>query len=291
MNNNIIILPIIIPMITAVLLIFFNKQEKVQKYLSAVSSVINIGISVFLVHYVHTNGIISLEVGDWKAPFGIVLVADMYAILLVLTANIIVFACLLFSYKIVDYNRSKFFYYSGVMFLLTGVSGAFLTGDLFNLFVFYEVMLMSSYFLIVHGNSKPQLRETIKYILVNVISSALFVISVAFLYAVTGTLNMADLSLRVAELGSSGIIAAISIMYLIVFGLKGAIFPLFLDARLLSGSASSCYGSIWCSFDKSWRLFDHKSVYAYFFAGHCIYSYVYRMAGGAYDHIWRYWRH
>jgi len=227
MNNNIIILPIIIPMITAVLLIFFNKQEKVQKYLSAVSSVINIGISVFLVHYVHTNGIISLEVGDWKAPFGIVLVADMYAILLVLTANIIVFACLLFSYKIVDYNRSKFFYYSGVMFLLTGVSGAFLTGDLFNLFVFYEVMLMSSYFLIVHGNSKPQLRETIKYILVNVISSALFVISVAFLYAVTGTLNMADLSLRVAELGSSGIIAAISIMYLIVFGLKGAIFPLF----------------------------------------------------------------
>lgn len=227
MNHNFIILPIVIPLLTGVLLIFFNKRQKMQICLSAAASVVNTAIACFLVQFVKTYGIVSLEVGGWKAPFGIVLVADMYASLLVLTANIVVLACLFFSYKTMAQERIRYFYYSGVMFLLTGVSGAFLTGDIFNLFVFFEVMLMASYFLIVHGNSKPQLRESIKYILVNVISSALFVISVAFLYAVTGTLNMADLSLRVKELGSSGIITVISIMFLIVFGLKSALFPLF----------------------------------------------------------------
>lgn len=225
--NNFIILPIILPLITGILLIFLNKQITIQKWLSGVSSLTGIVITASIVQTVYHEGIQTLEIGNWKPPFGIVLVADMYSSLLVLTTNIIVFACFLFAFRSIGLEREKFFFYPGVMFLLTGVSGAFLTGDIFNLFVFFEVMLMASYFLIVHGNTKVQLRESIKYILVNVISSALFVISVAYLYAVTGTLNMADLSVRVAEMGQSGIISVISIMFLIVFGLKGAIFPLF----------------------------------------------------------------
>jgi multicomponent Na+:H+ antiporter subunit D len=225
--NNFIILPIILPLITGILLIFLNKQITIQKWLSGVSSLTGIVITASIVPAVYHEGIQTLEIGNWKPPFGIVLVADMYSSLLVLTTNIIVFACFLFAFRSIGLEREKFFFYPGVMFLLTGVSGAFLTGDIFNLFVFFEVMLMASYFLIVHGNTKVQLRESIKYILVNVISSALFVISVAYLYAVTGTLNMADLSVRVAEMGQSGIISVISIMFLIVFGLKGAIFPLF----------------------------------------------------------------
>ncbi|WP_044893309.1 Na+/H+ antiporter subunit D [Bacillus alveayuensis] len=225
--NNFIILPIILPLITGILLIFLNKQITIQKWLSGVSSLTGIVITASIVQAVYHEGIQTLEIGNWKPPFGIVLVADMYSSLLVLTTNIIVFACFLFAFRSIGLEREKFFFYPGVMFLLTGVSGAFLTGDIFNLFVFFEVMLMASYFLIVHGNTKVQLRESIKYILVNVISSALFVISVAYLYAVTGTLNMADLSVRVAEMGQSGIISVISIMFLIVFGLKGAIFPLF----------------------------------------------------------------
>jgi len=225
--NNFIILPILLPLLTGILLIFFNKQISVQKWISGLASFIGIIITAYLVQLVHTNGIQTLEVGSWKPPFGIVLVADMYSSLLVLTTNLIVFVCLLFAYRSIGIEREKYFFYPGVMFLLTGVTGAFLTGDIFNLFVFFEVMLMASYFLIVHGNTKIQLRESIKYILVNVISSALFVISVAFLYAVTGTLNMADLSVRVAELGQPAIITVIAILFLIVFGLKGAIFPLF----------------------------------------------------------------
>lgn len=111
--------------------------------------------------------------------------------------------------------------------MLIGVNGAFLTGDLFNLFVFFEVMLMASYVLLVLGGTKIQLRESLKYIIVNVLSSSFFVIMVAYLYSVLGTLNMADISQRITEFNQPGIISVIAIGFLIVFGLKGAIFPLF----------------------------------------------------------------
>lgn len=225
--NNVIVLPILMPMLAGILLIFFNRQQGVQKWLSGSISLLGILLSAYVVQNVYINGIQTLEIGGWEPPFGIVLVADMFSSLLVLTTNIIVFTCLLFSYQSIGRDEGKHYFYPGVMFLLTGVSGAFLTGDIFNLFVFFEVMLMASYFLIVHGGTKIQLRESIKYILINVVSSAIFVISVALLYAVTGTLNMADLSVRISEMGQSSLITVISIMFLIVFGLKGAIFPLF----------------------------------------------------------------
>jgi multicomponent Na+:H+ antiporter subunit D len=225
--NNLIILPIIIPLFTAIILIFFNKNIKVQKWISAIASFAGIVISSVIVQRVHESGIQTLAVGNWKAPYGIVLVADMYSSLLVLTTSIIAFTSLLFAFSTISHDREKFFFYPGVQFLILGVSGAFLTGDLFNLFVFFEVMLMSSYLLLVLGSRKIQLQESIKYILVNVISSALFVIAVAYLYAVTGTLNMADLSVRISEMGQSGYITVLAILFLIVFGLKGAIFPLF----------------------------------------------------------------
>ncbi|WP_175640594.1 Na+/H+ antiporter subunit D [Metabacillus schmidteae] len=225
--NNLIILPIVIPLLMGIILIFFNKNITVQKWLSAIASLASVIVSVIIVQTVHTNGIQTLEIGNWVPPYGIVLVADMYASLLVLTTAIIGFTSLLFAFSSTTVEREKFYFYPGVQFLLLGVTGAFLTGDIFNLFVFFEVMLMSSYLLIVLGSSKNQLRESIKYILVNVISSALFVIAVAYLYALTGTLNMADLSVRIAEMGQSGLLTVLAILFLVIFGLKGAIFPLY----------------------------------------------------------------
>jgi len=225
--NNLIILPIVIPLLMGIILIFFNKNIKIQKWLSAIASLASVIVAVIIVQTVHTNGIQTLEIGNWVPPYGIVLVADMYASLLVLTTAIIGFTSLLFAFSSTTAEREKFYFYPGVQFLLLGVTGAFLTGDIFNLFVFFEVMLMSSYMLIVLGSSKNQLRESIKYILVNVISSALFVIAVAYLYALTGTLNMADLSVRIAEMGQSGLLTVIAILFLVIFGLKGAIFPLY----------------------------------------------------------------
>ncbi|MBD1382588.1 Na+/H+ antiporter subunit D [Metabacillus arenae] len=225
--NNFIILPILIPLLTGILLIFFNKRFAVQKAISLLAAASSVVIALCLVQMVYTEGIQSLYLGGWEPPFGIILVADQFASLLVLTTSIIGLAAVLYSFRTIDRERERFYYFSAVQFLITGVTGAFLTGDIFNLFVFFEVMLMSSYVLIVLGSTKIQLRESIKYLLVNVISSALFVITVAYLYALTGTLNMADLSVVISENGQTGIITVVAIMFLVVFGLKGAIFPMY----------------------------------------------------------------
>ncbi|MHC0039020.1 Na+/H+ antiporter subunit D [Pseudoneobacillus sp. C159] len=224
--NNLMILPILIPLLTAILLIFI-KKIKLQRTLSLISSIITVAISLLLVHTVKENGIQTLDVSNWQAPFGITLVSDMLSALLVLTTSMISFVCILYSFRSIGEEREHFYYYSVIHFLMVGVIGAFTTGDIFNLFVFFEVMLMSSYVLLVLGGTKAQLRESIKYILVNVISSALFVITVAYLYSVVGSLNMAHISVRIAEIGQPGILTVIAVLFLIVFGLKGAIFPLF----------------------------------------------------------------
>ena len=224
---NFLILPILVPLLTGILLLFLTRHITVQRWISALSSFATVIISVLLIQKVRVDGIQTLNLSSWEAPFGITLVSDMFSALLVLTTSIIAFACIIYSFSSIGREREKFYYYPLVQFLIVGVNGAFTTGDIFNLFVFFEVMLMSSYVLLVLGGTKIQLRETIKYILVNVISSALFVITVAYLYSVIGSLNMALISSRISEVGQTGIITVIAVLFLIVFGLKGAIFPLF----------------------------------------------------------------
>ncbi|AOH56925.1 Na+/H+ antiporter subunit D [Peribacillus muralis] len=225
--SNLTFLPVLWPLFTGILLIFLAKKITLQRWISLFSSLIGIVISMYLVFSVHSQGILTLGVGSWEAPFGIVIVADMLAALLVLTTNIIGMAILLYSFRTIGAERERHYYYPVFQFLLIGVNGAFLTGDLFNLFVFFEVMLMASYVLLVLGGTKIQLRESLKYIIVNVLSSSFFVIMVAYLYSVLGTLNMAQISQRIEEVNQPAILSVIAIGFLIVFGLKGAIFPLF----------------------------------------------------------------
>ncbi|MTH55521.1 Na+/H+ antiporter subunit D [Bacillus mangrovi] len=227
MSNNLVMMPLLIPLFAGILLIFFNRKPVVQRIISVLSSVAALLVSIFLTGTVFQNGIQIVEIGGWAPPYGIVFVADMYASLLVLSTAVIGLTGILYSFRSIGREREYFFYYPAVQFLLAGVTGAFLTGDLFNLFVFFEVLLMASYVLMVLGGTKRQLRESIKYISVNVFSSALFVIAVAFLYAVTGTLNMADLSVKISENGQTGLITVIAVLFLVVFGMKGAIFPLY----------------------------------------------------------------
>ncbi|MGM0845878.1 MAG: Na+/H+ antiporter subunit D [Bacillota bacterium] len=224
---NLPILPILIPFITAILLMFMGKNITLQKWVAAIATAGTILASIILVNVVRKNGIQTVDLGSWEAPYGITMVSDMLSALLVTTTSIVTFFVLLYSFRSIGKDRERFFYYPMVLFLLVGVNGAFTTGDIFNLFVFFEVMLMSSYVLLVLGGTKIQLRESIKYILVNIISSALFVVMVAYLYSVVGSLNMADISVRIAEVDQPGILTVIAIMFLVVFGLKGAIFPLY----------------------------------------------------------------
>ncbi|OMP67790.1 Na+/H+ antiporter subunit D [Domibacillus epiphyticus] len=224
---NLPILPILIPLVAAIILIFLAKSIYAQRIVSVIASIATIISSIMIMAKVKSDGIQTVDMGSWPAPFGITLVSDMLSVLLVLTASVITLCVILYSFRSIGNGRERFYYYPIVQFLLLGVNGSFTTGDIFNLFVFFEIMLMSSYVLIVIGGTKIQLRESIKYILVNVISSAIFVMAVGFLYSVTGSLNMAHISARISEIGSEPIITVLAVLFLIVFGLKGAIFPLY----------------------------------------------------------------
>lgn len=225
--NNIVLLPVLIPFFTGALLILFSKKRKVQRVISGIGTLLILTAAVYLAIYVYQNGITVLEAGNWPAPFGIIMVADMFATIMVILSALIGVVCLFFVFQTIAEDREKQYFYPFYFFLLTGVNGAFLTGDLFNLFVFFEVMLIASYVLIVHGGTKYQLRESFKYIIINMFSSMLFLAAVAYIYSITGTVNMAHLSERVAELDQAGALNVVAVLFFIVFAIKGALFPLY----------------------------------------------------------------
>lgn len=225
--NNLVILPVIIPLIAGMVMVIFRNQIFFQKLLGLAAIGGNGAVSFLLLEQIKKEGIQTLQLGDWAAPFGISMVADSFASLLVLTASIVSFAVLLYSFRSIGREREEHYFYPMFLFLLTGVNGSFLTGDIFNLFVCFEVMLVSSYVLISHGGKKIQLRESLKYVLINLISSFLFLVAIAFLYRMIGTLNLAHLSVRVQEAGMDGLLLTVSLLFLIVFSLKAALFLFF----------------------------------------------------------------
>ena len=147
--------------------------------------------------------------------------------LFVLTASIVTAICLIYAFSSIGERHEKMFFYPFVLFLIAGVNGSFLTGDMFNLFVCFEVMLLASYVLVTLGGKKVQLRESIKYVVINVLSSWFFLVALAYLYGTLGTLNMAHLSERVAEAGQGPLLTTISIVFLIVFSLKAGLLLFF----------------------------------------------------------------
>jgi multicomponent Na+:H+ antiporter subunit D len=225
--NNFLIYPIIIPFFFAIVLMFMQRKVLLQRVVTLSALAISSICAFLLLLQVEREGIQTVTFGNWPAPFGITMVADSVSSLLVLTTAVLVFFIVWFGFGMIGKPREQHFYYPGILMITTGVSGAFTTGDIFNLFVFFEVLLIASYLLIVLGGERLQLRESFKYILINVISSALFVITVAFLYSVVGTLNMADISEKIKDINQPGIVTTIAVLFLMVFGLKAAIFPLY----------------------------------------------------------------
>lgn len=227
MMNNLVILPIIVPVITGLILIIFRNRMKVHRFLSILSMLLVFITAAALIHRIDISGIQTLQLGGWTAPFGISLVADLFAMILILVTSIVGTVCLWYAFRTIGKEREKYYFYPLFLFLIAGVNGSFLTGDIFNLFVFFEVMLVSSYVLISLGGTKIQLRESFKYILINMLSSFLFLVAIALLYRITGTLNLAHISVRVAEVGQDGFITTVGLLFLIVFSLKAGLFLFF----------------------------------------------------------------
>lgn len=225
--SNVLILPVIIPLLAGMTMIFFRRRVRPQQWITIISIIATIGTAIFMVQRISSDGIIVLDVGGWEAPYGISLVGDMLSALLVLAASVITLMCVLYAVDSISHDHKIHYFYPFMLILLCGVNGSFLTGDIFNLFVFFEVMLISSYVLLSLGGKKLQLRESIKYVVINVISSTLFVIAIAYLYSITGTLNMAHLSERIAAVGQDGMLTTVSFLFLSVFGLKSGLLLFF----------------------------------------------------------------
>jgi multicomponent Na+:H+ antiporter subunit D len=186
-----------------------------------------LGTGVALVYWVWVHGTVALQVGAWPAPFGITLVADVLSAVMVVVAGGIHLVVVAYSGPSLDPARKAQGYYPLLCVLLMGVCGAFLTGDLFNLFVWFEVMLIASFVLLSLGGERAQLEGAVKYVALNLGASALFLAAVGLLYGVAGTLNLADLSLRLKEVARPGLVTTIALLLLAAFGIKAAAFPLF----------------------------------------------------------------
>src|SRR5690625_3728426 len=216
-----------IPLLAGILVAFFHKKLHIARFLSKLFIMISFAITSYITYIVFTTGNLVLETGSWPAPYGIIFVADPLSSVLVLTTNVLSVACLFIAPKLVSDEKESYFFYTFAFLLISGVSGAFLTGDLFNLFVFFEVLLIASYGLIVLGGNKILLRESLKYVLINLFSSIVFVTTIAFLYAIVGTVNMAHIAERVQEVEQTGALTTIGIVFFFVFATKAALFPLY----------------------------------------------------------------
>jgi multicomponent K+:H+ antiporter subunit D len=225
--NHWIIAPILLPAMSAAVLVLLGSNLMLQRVLNLAATVALIAINVGLAIAAADGSFDVYSLGDWPAPFGIVLVLDRLAALMLLLTSVVALASLLYALRGAD--ASGKYFHALFQFLLMGLGGAFLTGDFFNLFVFFEVLLIASYGLLLHGRGGPRMKAGFHYVAINLVGSALFLIGVSLLYAMTGTLNMADMALKVAAapVEDAALIRAGALMMLVVFSIKAALLPLY----------------------------------------------------------------
>lgn len=218
--------PIIIPFATAVLAFLFRRGPE-GRWLSVLGSAGLLAAGGVLLIEVLQEGVIAAQMGEWAAPFGITLVADNLSAVMVVITGITGLAVSVYALSDIDERKEHLGYHALFQVLLAGVTGAFLTGDLFNLYVWFEVMLIASFGLLILGGSRAQLDGGIKYVTLNLVSTVLFLAGVGLLYGMTGTLNLADLHGAVQEVENRGLLVTVAMLFMVAFGVKAAVFPLF----------------------------------------------------------------
>lgn len=225
--NILLILPLLLPLATAILMLALQSRVVLHRWLNVLSALLLAATSAILLQHVVEDGPLALRIGGWEAPFAVTLVADTLSAIMTAATALIGFTTALYSLGTVDAEREHYFYHPLLQLLLMGINGAFLTGDIFNLYVWFEVMLISSFVLLVLGSRPGQLEGAIKYVTLNLLSSAIFLAATGMLYGMAGTLNMADLAVRIPLIEHRELLQVVAVLFLITFGVKAAIFPLF----------------------------------------------------------------
>lgn len=228
------VLPVLLPALTAIVQLWLGADAgqrgelrlRMARWIGLLSLLAGAFLSFWLVQITDRGDILVYRVGDWPAPYGIALVIDrLSALMLALTSAV---AVPVFWYATGGWDVRGRHFHALFQWQVMGLAGAFVTGDVFNLFVFFEVLLMASYALMVHGQGERRLRAGLHYVVLNLAASAFFLVGVSLLYGVTGTLNLADLALRMPEIhGSQALMAQVAgMILLVVFGFKAALLPL-----------------------------------------------------------------
>lgn len=220
-------LPVVIPLMTGTLCVMFWRYNVIQRALSMAGSLALLASSIWLLVSVLREGHVVMYMGNWVAPYGISLVGDMLSAIMVVLTGMMAVAIAIFSLSSASESHERFGYYPLMHLLLAGVAGSFLTGDIFNLFVWFEVMLIASFALLILGGERAQMEGAVKYVTLNLLSSAIFLSAIGLLYGITGTLNMADVAVKLQAAEHTGMVDVIAVMFMISFGIKAAAFPLF----------------------------------------------------------------
>ena len=225
--NWLLVCPIVIPLATAVIGFAGRGSERTQRAVSLAGAIGLSGAAASLLSTVWRDGIASVQIGRWPAPYGITLVADHLSAAMVAVSALIGLATVVYAFGDVRPGRLSHALHPLLHALLAGVCGSFLAGDVFNLYVWFEIMLIASLALLVLGGTPAQLDGAVRYAALSLIATTLLLSGIGLLYGLTGTLNMADLHLRVQEVEDQGLLTLVAMMFIIAFGLKSAVFPLF----------------------------------------------------------------
>ncbi len=227
MIDNYILAPVFIHLFTAIAQLMAWRKTVTQRVMSVIGSSLGVLLAIRLFTKVYHSGILTMNASNWDAPFGIVFVADLLSSTLVLITSLAALAVSLFSATGLSRQRMLYGYFPIFHFLVMGLNGAFLTGDIFNLYVWFEVIIISSFVLMTLGGRKAQLEGAVKYMAMNILASTFFLTGIGILYGITGTLNMADLALKIKLVENQSLVGITACFFLIGFGIKSAVFPLY----------------------------------------------------------------
>lgn len=228
MMNHIVIAPVLLPLLIGTLLLLIRQQNlPFQRIFSIASVAAQIVLAAILLRAVSTEEILVYAVGNWPAPYGIILVADRLAVWMLMITALLAFCALI--YAVCGSDRRGQHFHVLFQLQLLGLNGAFLTGDLFNLFVFFEILLLASYSLLLHGGGRLRTKAGLHFVVINLVGSTLFLFAVGILYGILGTLNMADLAVKVAAVPEENVflIRVAGFLLFGVFALKAALLPIY----------------------------------------------------------------
>jgi multicomponent K+:H+ antiporter subunit D len=226
-TGHLVVIPVVLPLAAgAVMLLLDERRHALKAALNVLSTVAILATAIALLRAADLQPVRVYPLGNWPAPFGIALVADRLSTLMVLLAGVLALAALVFS--LARWHRAGPRFHSLLQFMLMGLNGAFLTGDLFNLFVFFELLLAASYALTLHGSGTARVRASLHYIAINLTASLLFLVGAALVYGVTGTLNMADLAVKIPRVSPQdlALLEAGAAILGVAFLVKAGMWPL-----------------------------------------------------------------